>query len=141
MHDESGESVGTVIVILLAYVDDLIMASSTEAAESMVVDAIARVVPTKVTGTILPSQEGGGKVTFIGRDSFRHALEPAVHIMVKPVSTSTFKEYGIDKGSSSVPDISAHLEKTTKDQAAQQLSTSSSSVSFNGYASFSSFAV
>ena len=48
--------------VLMVYVDDILLCTSTEQAERSVISAISAVVPTKVTGQILPSDEGGGKV-------------------------------------------------------------------------------
>ena len=52
-----GKTVG--LVCLVVYVDDILLGSSCEKAEQVVVDAISSVVPTKTTGMVMPSQKGG----------------------------------------------------------------------------------
>eukprot|EP00434_Breviolum_minutum_P037835 symbB.v1.2.033549.t1/scaffold4184.1/size56758/3 len=54
-------------VILVVYVDDILMCSSSRSAEEKVVQAISAVVPTKTTGCVLPAGQGGGRLQFIGR--------------------------------------------------------------------------
>ena len=63
--------VGT--VILVVYVDDILMVSSTREAEEKVVHAISSVVPTKTTGCVMPGDRGGGRLQFIGRTIERTA--------------------------------------------------------------------
>ena len=110
--------------MLLAYVDDLLLISSSEDVEQVVMKTIGDIVPMKSTGLILPSREGGGKTTFIGRELIRNPYESAVYIMVRPeYLLSTFEEYGLKKevkASPNVPDIAAHLEKTVANPAFQQ---------------------
>ena len=60
-----GKCVGS--VVLIAYVDDILVCSSSREAEEAVVQAIAKVVPTKTTGQVLPGKQGGGSLRFIGR--------------------------------------------------------------------------
>ena len=100
------------LAMLLAYVDDILVSCSSEEAEASIIEAISRVVPTKVTGRVGISHQKGGKVTFIGREIFRNAGESALFVLVNPsYLNSTFQEYGIDKGTSAVPDVSSFLEK------------------------------
>ena len=70
--------------MLMVYVDDILLCTSTEQAERSVISAISAVVPTKVTGQILPSDEGGGKVSFIGRHLYRRPQEKAIFVAVDP---------------------------------------------------------
>ena len=120
--DENGQHLGE--AMLLAYVDDLLLISSSEDVEQVVMKTIGDIVPMKSTGLILPSREGGGKTTFIGRELIRNPYESAVYIMVRPeYLLSTFEEYGLKKevkASPNVPDIAAHLEKTVANPAFQQ---------------------
>ena len=83
-------------VLVIVYVDDILLASSTEEAEAFVVDTISKVVPTKTTGQI-PLE--GGSLTFIGRIIQRVAHGDELLLSINPsYLDSTFKEYGIDKG-------------------------------------------
>ncbi len=54
------------LVCLVVYVDDILLGSSCLKAEQVAVDAISSVVPTKTTGLVLPSQEGGGSLSVCG---------------------------------------------------------------------------
>ena len=47
-------------------------------AEEAVVQAIAKVVPTKTTGQVLPGKQGGGSLRFIGRIIERQPGDDAV---------------------------------------------------------------
>ena len=117
VYNESGEFAGS--VILIAYVDDILMCSSTKQAEELVVQAISRVVPTKTTGQVLSGAQGGGSLQFIGRLIERPPGETCLMMSVSPsYMDSTFSEYQVVKGSGAVPDISVHLEKT--DEASQR---------------------
>ena len=117
VYNESGEFAGS--VILIAYVDDILMCSSTKQAEELVVQAISRVVPTKTTGQVLSGAQGGGSLQFIGRLIERPPGETCLMMSVSPsYLDSTFSEYQVVKGSGAVPDISVHLEKT--DEASQR---------------------
>ena len=111
VYHESGEYAGS--VILITYVDDILMCSSTKQAEELVVQAISRVVPTKTTGQVLSGAQGGGNLQFIGRLIERPPGETCLMMSVSAsYLDSTFAEYQVVKGSSVVPDISVHLEKT-----------------------------
>ena len=117
--DSKGNEVG--IAMLLVYVDDILLATSCERTESVICDAISKVVPTKTTGRILPSHLGGGQLSFIGRTLFRNPEESAIYILVRPsYLDSTFKEFGISKGSDAAPNIAEHLEKTVSDKDAKK---------------------
>ena len=52
------------MVALVVYVDDILVISSNRDAEDVIRDAISKVVPTKITGMIYSSQEGGGRSYF-----------------------------------------------------------------------------
>lgn len=106
-----GKAVG--LVCLVVYVDDILLGSTCERAEQVVVDAISSVVPTKTTGMVMPSQENGGSLTFIGRTIVRRPGEKALWLSVDPeYLMPCFKDYGVKKGSSAAPDVAASLEKT-----------------------------
>ena len=101
------------LVCLVVYVDDIVLGSSCSKAEQVVVDAISSVVPTKTTGLVMPAQEGGGSLTFIGRTISRRAGEKALRLSVDPgYLKPCFSDYGVKKGSGAAPDVAAFLEKT-----------------------------
>ena len=105
---------GTVVGIigLVVYVDDLLLTASSQQAEEVVIKALSGAVPTKVTGAILPSDQGGGSLTFIGRHIHRRPGEKALFISVDPdYLAPAWEEYQVKRGSDAVPDIAAHLEK------------------------------
>ena len=117
VYNDAGEFAGS--VILVAYVDDILMCSSSKQAEELVVQAISRVVPTKTTGQVLSGAQGGGHLQFIGRLIERPSGEDCLMMSVSATYLdSTFAEFQVVKGSSAVPDISVHLEKT--DEASQR---------------------
>ena len=72
------------VVSVCVYVDDILITASNKVSEEVVVDAISGVVPTKTTGVILPSAEGGGSLTFIGRTINRRKNEVALYLSVGP---------------------------------------------------------
>ena len=105
---------GTVVGIigLVVYVDDLLLTASSQQAEEVVIKALSGAVPTKVTGAILPSDQGGGSLTFIRRHIHRRPGEKALFISVDPdYLAPAWEEYQVKRGSDAVPDIAAHLEK------------------------------
>ena len=108
---KDGNVVGVVSVCV--YVDDILITASNKISEEVVVSAISGVVPTKTTGVILPSAEGGGSLTFIGRTINRRKNEVALYLSVDPqYLVPVFEEYQVKKGSSSAPDVASFLEKT-----------------------------
>ena len=112
IHDENGAFLGHTLAIV--YVDDILLASSTEAAEEHVAKALGAVVPTKTTGLITP--EEGGSLSFIGRVITRERNGSEIFLGVDPqYLNTTFEEYGVTKGRENVPDIASHLEKTMTD--------------------------
>ncbi|CAK9021256.1 Copia protein (Gag-int-pol protein) [Cleaved into: Copia VLP protein [Durusdinium trenchii] len=63
----------------------------------------------------------GGSLTFIGRIIQRVAQGDELLLSINPsYLDSTFKEYGIDKGSDAAPDVASHLEKTMTDESAKK---------------------
>lgn len=110
VYNQKGELLGQ--AILLVYVDDILLACSSEKAEEAIIDAIGRVVPTKVTGRVGTFSRKGGKVTFIGREIWRNPGESSVFIMVNPeYLNSTFVDFGVTAGTHTVPDVASFLEK------------------------------
>ena len=119
MEPNSDQFAGFAMV--MAYVDDVLIASSNERTETIVKDTIGGVVPVKSTGKIWPAQDGGGKLVFIGRTISRTPGHATIHLSVSDeYLSSTFSEFGITSGSKAVPDVASHLEKTMTDQLAKQ---------------------
>ena len=74
-----------------------------------------------MTGCIEKGKDGGGSLVFIGRRITRASGTDELTLSVDgSYLDSTFIEYGITKGTSSVPDISVHLEKTLTDNEAKK---------------------
>ena len=69
---------------MIVYVDDILITSSSKAAEEKVVQTIAAIVPTKTTGVILPAALGGGTLQFIGRTIERPKDEECIFLSISP---------------------------------------------------------
>ena len=107
--------------LLVAYVDDVLLASENEKVQKAVEEAIGKVVPVKVTGSIQTADKGGGSLTFIGRTISRAPGHSQVTLSVKDDYLKTaFDAYDITSGSKHVPDVAAHLEKTINDKLGSQ---------------------
>ena len=108
--------------LLVAYVDDVLLASENEKVQKAVEEAIGKVVPVKCTGSILAGDKGGGTLTFIGRKISRSPCHLQVTLSVSDEYLKTaFEAYDIVSGSKHVPDVAAHLEKTVSDKLGSQL--------------------
>ena len=108
--------------LLVAYVDDVLLASENEKVQKAVEEAIGKVVPVKCTGSILAGDKGGGTLTFIGRKISRSPGHLQVTLSVSDDYLKTaFEAYDIVSGSKHVPDVAAHLEKTVSDKLGSQL--------------------
>ena len=119
MEPESDEVAGFAMV--MAYVDDVLIASSSERAETIIKETIGKVVPVKSTGKVWPAQDGGGQLVFIGRTISRYPGHASLHLSVSDeYLATTFADYNITAGSKSVPDVAAHLEKTVNDPLSKQ---------------------
>ena len=107
--------------LLVAYVDDVLLASENEKVQKAVEEAIGKVVPVKVTGSIQTADKGGGSLTFIGRTISRAPGHSQVTLSVKDDYLKTaFDAYDITSGSKHVPDVAAHLEKTMNGKLGSQ---------------------
>ena len=107
--------------LLVAYVDDVLLASENEKVQKAVEEAIGKVVPVKVTGSIQLASQGGGSLTFIGRTIARAPGHSQVTLSVNDdYLKSAFEAHDIVSGSKHVPDVSAHLEKTLSDKLGSQ---------------------
>ena len=113
IRDQEGARLG--IALLIAYVDDILVCSENDEVQELVEKAIGVVVPLKVTGYIKKGKEGGGSLVFIGR---RITRAPGTDDLTLSVDgsylDSTFVEYGVAKGTASVPDISLSNESYGK---------------------------
>ena len=75
-----GKSLG--YALLIAYVDDVLIATSNEETEKAIQQALNQVVPVKITGRILAAQDGGGQLLFIGRRITRNPGYSALMLSV-----------------------------------------------------------
>ena len=117
--EDSGAAAG--FAMLVAYVDDILIASSTPKAEEIIKKKIGSVVPVKVTGQVCRSSDGGGELTFIGRKISRHPGHSGILLSVDDqYLAGTYEEFGIKSGSSAAPDVAAHLERTVSDPNAKK---------------------
>ena len=115
----SGKPLGR--CMLLVYVDDVLLAGETPEAEQVVLAAISKRVPLKITGTVLPSDQGGGRVSFIGRCIQRWPGRCQLELSVDPqYLDSCFKAYNVIAGTDAAPDLAVHLEKATQPGAMSQ---------------------
>ena len=57
--------------LLVAYVDDVLLASENEKVQKAVEEAIGKVVPVKVTGSIQTADNGGGSLTYHWSDNLK----------------------------------------------------------------------
>ena len=102
--------------MLMAYVDDILISASNRRTEEIIKQTIGAVVPAKDTGCVLPADEGGGTLVFIGRRITREAGHAPILLSVDDsYLTTTFEEFQIISGSHSAPDVASHLEKTISD--------------------------
>jgi len=75
----------------------------------------------KEIGVILPAEQGGGVLTFIGRRIQRGAMDNSLSIGIDPkFLDTTFVEFSVNKGSNTVPDVAAVLERALTDKSMQQ---------------------
>ena len=103
-------SVGGAPVVLICYVDDVLVATPKEASYKIVFDLLAKHVKTRETGRIpLASAKDG----FLGRTISRKAGDAALYLSVDPdYMDECFREFGIEKGSTTFPDIRPAIEET-----------------------------
>ena len=110
------------LTLLMAYVDNLLLCTTSEKAEKVIETAIGSVVPLKQTGMILPAEFGGGSLVFIGRHISRGSGgNNSLLLGVDPkFLNTTFAEFNINKGCSTMPDIAAILDKSIGDRRMQE---------------------
>ncbi len=96
--------------MLVAYVDDVLVASENETVEQAIEQEIGKVVPVKCTGSVLTGEQGGGSLTFIGRKISRAPNHKQVMLSVDDKYLQTaFDDFGINAGSKHVPDVAAMI--------------------------------
>ena len=101
-------------VLVIVYVDDIMICFEATRDRDEVTAALRKHVPLKETGFI-GGASVGGRVKFIGRDIFRVKGSWQLLVRIPPhYLNDTFKEYGISKASSAIPDVSTHVEKASK---------------------------
>ena len=98
--------------MVLCYVDDILLATTDEAVELAVLNAIRSRVEVKVTGHLM--QDQGGSVTFIGRTLRCWPGCRQVEVFVRESYLDPcWEAYQIKKGSSAYPNIANLLEQSS----------------------------
>ena len=104
--------------LLLCYVDDLLIASSTDKAFHRVFKELSKHVKVRETGRIALGKDGGGSLKFLGRVISRRAGSPSLVMQVDPsYMDAACEEFGIKvpKGVVGPPDIKPNLEVTSEE--------------------------
>ena len=102
--------------LLLCYVDDLLIASSTDKAFHRVFKELSKHVKVRETGRIALGKDGGGSLKFLGRVISRRAGSPSLVMQVDPsYMDAACEEFGIPKGVVGPPDIKPNLEATSEE--------------------------
>ena len=104
--------------LLLCYVDDLLIASSTDKAFHRVFKELSKHVKVRETGRIALGKDGGGSLKFLGRVISRRASSPSLVMQVDPSHMdAACEEFGIKvpKGVVGPPDIKPSLEATSEE--------------------------
>ena len=104
--------------LLLCYVDDLLIASSTDKAFHRVFKELSKHVKVRETGRIAFRKDGGGSLKFLGRVISRRASSPSLVMQVDPsYMDAACEEFGIKvpKGVVGPPDIKPSLEATSEE--------------------------
>eukprot|EP00434_Breviolum_minutum_P033958 symbB.v1.2.030050.t1/scaffold3346.1/size69245/5 len=104
--------------LLLCYVDDLLIASSTDKAFHRVFKELSKHVKVRETGRIALGKDGGGSLKFLGRVISRRAGFPSLVMQVDPsYMDAACEEFGIKvpKGVVGPPDIKPNLEATSEE--------------------------
>ena len=104
--------------LLLCYVDDLLIASSTDKAFHRVFKELSKHVKVRETGRIALGKDGGGSLKFLGRVISRRTGSPSLVMQVDPsYMDAACEEFGIKvpKGVVGPPDIKPNLEATSEE--------------------------
>ena len=85
--------------MLVAYIDDALVASENETVEKAIEQEIGKVVPVKCTGSVLTGEPGGGSLTFIGRKISRAPNHKQVMLSVDDKYLQTaFVDFNVTAG-------------------------------------------
>ena len=110
-------SVGGAPVVLICYVDDVLVATPKEASYKIVFDLLAKHVKIRETGRIPLASAKNGSLRFLGRTISRKAGDAALYLSVDPdYMDECFREFGIEKGSTTFPDIRPAIEETIEQE-------------------------
>ena len=97
-------------ILVICYVDDLLVATPSEAAYRVLFEALEKQVKIRETGRVTMS---GGSLKFLGRTILREKGSSGLQLFVdQDYLNSAFEEYGISKGSTAFPDLRPFLEQT-----------------------------
>lgn len=97
-------------VVLICYVDDVSLATPKESAYKTIYSLLEKHVKIHETGRIPMS---GGTLKFLGRTFMRARGSAALFVSVNPdYMDECFHEFGIEKGTTTFPDIRAAIEET-----------------------------
>ena len=102
--------------LVICYVDDLLVATPSEAAYRVLFEALEKQVKSKIreTGRVTMS---GGSLKFLGRTILREKGSSGLQLFVdQDYLKSAFEEYGISKGSTAFPDLRPFLEQTLSEE-------------------------
>ena len=104
--------------LLLCYVDDLLIASSTDKAFHRVFKELSKHVKVRETGRIALGKDEGGSLKFLGRVISRRAGSPSLVMQVDPsYMDAACEEFGlkVPKRVVGPPDIKPNLEATSEE--------------------------
>ena len=92
-------------IVIMAYVDDLLVATTSESALKTLMTALSAHVKVRVGLK-------GGDLRFLGRSIFRRPGSSALHMQVDPTYLDeAFAEFDLKKGSTTFPDLRPILEQ------------------------------
>ena len=101
-------------ILVICYVDDLLVATPSEAASRVLFEALEKQVKIRETGRVTIS---GGSLKFLGRTILREKGSSGLPLFVdQDYLSSAFEEYGISKGSTAFPDLRPFLEQTLSEE-------------------------
>ena len=96
-------------IVIMAYVDDLLVATTSESALKTLMTALSAHVKVRETGRVGLK---GGHLRFLGRSIFRRPGSSALYMQVDPTYLDeAFAEFDLKKGSTTFPDLRPILEQ------------------------------
>ena len=96
-------------IVIMAYVDDLLVATTSESALKTLMTALSAHVKVRETGRVGLK---GGHLRFLGRIIFRRPGSSALYMQVDPTYLDeAFAEFDLKKGSTTFPDLRPILEQ------------------------------